>query len=84
LDLGVKEEVPKVSKVEKPLRVSDLLTVNDDFSYTPPRLKQVLLSSPLCNLRTPIGSEAPRAGARGMLANASDSLTGYGINQVKR
>ena len=73
-----------MSKVEKPLRVSGLLTVNDDFSYTPLRLKQVLLSSPLCNLRTPIGREAPRAGARGILANASDSLTGYGINQVKR
>jgi len=45
-----------VSKVEKPLRVSDLLTVKDEFPYTPPRLKRGLITSPMRNPQTTIGS----------------------------
>ena len=46
-----------MSKIEKHLRVSDLLTVNDEFPYTPPRLKRGLIPSPMRKFRTTIGSK---------------------------
>ena len=44
-----------------------MLTRNDGFPYTPARLKQVLIPSPMRNPWTMIGS---------------DALPGFGINRV--